>query len=219
MLNCYDKILKKHIESFLKVGTRSIMVYGLQNEETQDSLAFSQAGDKSDRVTFPLVTLVRLPSVEITDDAMTKRPATYEGFLEVDDISKKVRVNCMRCTLSYYVDIVAENRKTAEDIGLQLYFRLRTHPNFTVTVPLPVKNEKGEQIQVTCMPDIVMDAGLQHMRPQTQELSQYYKFRLKFDLKNVNIFDYEFGEVYNINYSLQVKLNSVIDSVKIESQI
>lgn len=219
MLNCYDKILKKHLESFLKVGTKSIMVYGLQNEETQDSLAFSQAGDKSDKITFPLVTLIRLPSVEITDDAMTKRPATYEGFLEVNDINKKVRVNCMRCTLSYYVDIVAENRKTAEDIGLQLYFRLRTHPNFIVTVPLPVKNEKGEQLQVTCTPDIVMDAGLQHMRPQTQELSQYYKFRLKFDLKNVNIFDYEFGEVYDINYSLQVKLNSIIGSVKIESQI
>jgi len=219
MLNCYDKILKKHIESFLKVGTKSIMVYGLQNEETQDSLAFSQAGDKSDKIAFPLVTLIRLPSVEITDDAMTKRPATYEGFLEVNETTKKVRVNCMRCTLSYYVDIVAENRKTAEDIGLQLYFRLRTHPNFDVNISLPVKNEEGKQIQVVCTPDIVMDAGLQHIRSQTQELSQYYKFRLKFDLKNVNVFDYEYGEIYNINYSIQSELYDVINSVKIESQI
>lgn len=219
MLNCYDKILKQHIKSFLKVGTKSIMVYGLQNDETQDSLAFSQAGDTSDKITFPLVTLIRLPSIEITDDAMTKRPATYEGFLELNSVDKKVRVNCMRCTLSYYVDVVAENRKTAEDIGLQLYFRLRTHPNFNVNIPLPVKNDKGEQLQVECVPDIVMNQGIEHTRPQTQEMSQYYKLRLKFDLKNVNIFDYEIDELYDISYSIKTVLKGVDDSKKIESQI
>ena len=205
MLNCYDKILKKHIESFLKVGKKSIFVYGLQNEEAQEELGFSQAGEKSDKIVFPLVMLVRLPGVEITDDAMTKRPATYEGYVDLTSGQKYVSLNCMRCTLSYVVDVFAENRKVAEDIGTQLYFRLRTHPNIDVDISLPIKDENGKQLLVSCTPDIVLDPALQHLRSQTNELSQYYKFRIKFDLKNVNIFDYEEDKLKEIKYEILAK--------------
>jgi len=210
MLNCYDKALKNHVESFLKVGKRKIKVYGLQNEDSEEDLGFTQAGLKTDSLTFPMVMLIRLPEIEITDNAMTKRPANYEGYLAIDD-SSKVSLNVMRCSLHYVLDVVAENRKTTEDIGTQLYFRLRNHPNFSVSISLPVKDSEGNILTTECTPNLVLSNSLTHVRSNNNELAQLYRLRISFDLENVNIFDFENQTSYDIDYKILASLKELVN--------
>lgn len=216
MLNIYDRILKNHIASFLKVGKKSIRVLGLQNEDSQDELMVNQGGLKTDTLTFPIISLIRLPEVEITDDAGTKKAATYTGFLiNTPESADKVSLTCMRCTLSYYIDIYAENRKVVEDIGMQLFFKLRTHPNISVSITLPIKDAGGNDISVNCTPDIVLDKTLSHVRNQNLESMQLYKFRIKLELQNVNIYDFEVEELYNFEYKVLAKLSSESEYLEI----
>lgn len=207
MLNNYDKMLKNHIASFLKVGKRKIDIYGLQNDEQDSELAFTQAGSEKDKIKFPFLVLIRFPDILITDDSMTKRPANYEGYSLIEDDDRKITLNCMRCELSYALDIYAENKKTTEDLAMQVYFKLRNNPNFNVEIKLPFKDEDGSQLTVSCIPDIVMDGTMSHLKTQDNLSAQLYRLRIKFILKNVNIFDFSEKEVIeNINYEILVKL-------------
>lgn len=207
MLNNYDKMLKNHIASFLKVGKRKIDIYGLQNDEQDSELAFTQAGSEKDKIKFPFLVLIRFPDILITDDSMTKRPANYEGYSLIEDDDRKITLNCMRCELSYALDIYAENKKTTEDLAMQVYFKLRNNPNFNVEIKLPFKDEDGSQLTVSCIPDIVMDGTMSHIKTQDNLSAQLYRLRIKFILKNVNIFDFSEKEVIeNINYEILVKL-------------
>lgn len=207
MLNNYDKMLKNHIASFLKVGKRKIDIYGLQNDEQDGELAFTQAGSEKDKIKFPFLVLIRFPDILITDDSMTKRPANYEGYSLIEDDDRKITLNCMRCELSYALDIYAENKKTTEDLAMQVYFKLRNNPNFNVEIKLPFKDEDGSQLTVSCIPDIVMDGTMSHLKTQDNLSAQLYRLRIKFILKNVNIFDFSEKEVIeNINYEILVKL-------------
>lgn len=210
MLNCYDKALKSHVESFLKVGKRKIKVYGLQNEDSEEDLGFTQAGLQTDTLVFPMVMLIRLPGIDITDNAMTKRPANYEGYLAIDGTSK-VSLNVMRCSLHYVLDVVAENRKAAEDIGTQLYFRLRNHPNFNVSISLPIKDSKGNTLSTECIPNLVLSNSLTHVRSNNNELAQLYRLRIELDLENVNIFDFENQMSYDIDYRILVSLREPVN--------
>lgn len=207
MLNNYDKMLKNHIASFLKVGKRKIDIYGLQNDEQDSELAFTQAGSEKDKIKFPFLVLIRFPDILITDDSMTKRPANYEGYSLIEDADRKITLNCMRCELSYALDIYAENKKTTEDLAMQVYFKLRNNPNFNVEIKLPFNDENGSQLTVSCIPDIVMDGTMSHLKTQDNLSAQLYRLRIKFILKNVNIFDFSEKEVIeNINYEILVKL-------------
>lgn len=207
MLNNYDKMLKNHIASFLKVGKRKIDIYGLQNDEQDSELAFTQAGSEKDKIKFPFLVLIRFPDILITDDSMTKRPANYEGYSLIEDNDKKITLNCMRCELSYALDIYAENKKTTEDLAMQVYFKLRNNPNFNVEIKLPFKDDNGSQLTVSCIPDIVMDGTMSHLKTQDNLSAQLYRLRIKFILKNVNIFDFSEKEVIeNINYEILVRL-------------
>lgn len=207
MLNNYDKMLKNHIASFLKVGKRKIDIYGLQNDEQDSELAFTQAGSEKDKIKFPFLVLIRFPDILITDDSMTKRPANYEGYSLIEDDDRKITLNCMRCELSYALDIYAENKKTTEDLAMQVYFKLRNNPNFNVEIKLPFKDEDGSQLTVSCIPDIVMDGTMSHLKTQDNLSAQLYRLRIKFILRNVNIFDFSEKEVIeNINYEILVKL-------------
>ena len=216
MLNVYDKVLKNHISSFLKVGKKSIRIIGVQNEDSQEELMVTQEGLKTDTLSFPIITLIRLPDIEITDDAGTKRASTYTGFLiNTPDSPSKVSLTCMRCTLSYYIDIYAENRKVVEDIGMQLFFKLRTHPNINVLISLPIKDADGNDISVKCVPDIILDKTMSHVRSQNLESAQLYKFRIKLELQNVNIYDFEFEELCNIEYKVLARLSSESEYLEI----
>lgn len=207
MLNNYDKMLKNHIASFLKVGKRKIDIYGLQNDEQDSELAFTQAGSEKDKIKFPFLVLIRFPDILITDDSMTKRPANYEGYSLIEDDDRKITLNCMRCELSYALDIYAENKKTTEDLAMQVYFKLRNNPNFNVEIKLPFKDDNGSQLTVSCIPDIVMDGTMSHLKTQDNLSAQLYRLRIKFILKNVNIFDFSEKEVIeNINYEILVRL-------------
>lgn len=207
MLNNYDKMLKNHIASFLKVGKRKIDIYGLQNDEQDSELAFTQAGSEKDKIKFPFLVLIRFPDILITDDSMTKRPANYEGYSLIEDNDRKITLNCMRCELSYALDIYAENKKTTEDLAMQVYFKLRNNPNFNVEIKLPFKDDNGSQLTVSCIPDIVMDGTMSHLKTQDNLSAQLYRLRIKFILKNVNIFDFSEKEVIeNINYEILVRL-------------
>lgn len=207
MLSIYDKTLKKYLKSFLKIGNRQINVYGLSSDDSQEDMTFTQAGKENDKITFPLLAMVRLPDVEITDWANTKRQGTHSGYYLIDKPDKKVTVNVMRCNLSYAVDVYAENKKTAEDLGTQLYFRLRNNPNFSVWINLPIRDDEGNQYSVECVPDLVLDPVMSHLRVQNNENAQLYRFRIKFTLENVNIYDFAEKELYNLEYSVVAKLS------------
>ena len=207
MLFIYDKVLKKYVKSFLKVGNRQINVYGLQSDEANEEMTFTQAGAKNDKVEFPIVTILRFPDVNITDFSGTKRAGNYEGYYLIDEPNRKVTINFMRATLSYAIDIYAENKKTAEDLGMQLYFRLRNNPNPQVFINLPIKDSEGKQFSIECVPNIVMNDQLTHLRSQNNENAQLYRFRLKFTLENVNIYDFSEKELYDFEYEVVAKLS------------
>lgn len=206
MLDAYDKVIKAHLESFLKVGDREIKVYGLQNEDDSGDSIFSQAGAGKDKIEFPFVTAVRLPQVIITDHAMTKRPSNYSGYFLINEPGKQVNLNCMRCDLAYAFDVYGENKKITEDIGTQLYFRLRNNNELKVQIVLPVRNMHGEIESATCVCDIVMKDTMTHMRLQGNDSAQIYKFRIEATLKNVNIYDITEKEMYKFNYFVTARL-------------
>lgn len=207
MITAYDKALKLYLSSFLKVGKQRIPVYGLSSDDANEDMTFTQAGQKDDKIRFPLLAVVRLPDVEITDFANTKRQGTHSGYYLVDEPSKKVTINVMRCKLTYAVDVYAENKKTAEDLGTQLYFRLRNNPNPSVWINLPVKDAEGKQYSVECVPNIVLEPTMSHLRIQNNENAQLYRFRIKFALENVNIYDFSEKELYDLEFSVEAKLS------------
>lgn len=210
MLDAYDKIVKCHIQSFLTIDGKTkkqIKVYGLQNEDESNEAVMSQAGAENDKVEFPLVSVFRKPTIEVTDDSVTKRVSNYDGYTLLSDESGVGKLNCMRCTLQYAADVYAENKKTCEDIGTQLYFRLRNNPQLDVQIILPVKNSNGEIVSATCTTDIVMGPNMTHLRSQLQTDSQLYKLRLEFSLKNCNIYDVTFRQFQKIEYSVVAKID------------
>lgn len=215
MIHAYDKALKLHIAQFLQIGDRKVYLAGLQNEEDSDDLLMNQIGSKDDVTEFPVLSLIRLPRVEITDDAQTKRTQTYNGYYLIDQPDQKVTLNVMRCNLYYALDVWAENRRTVEDIGVQVFFRLRNNPNFKVINLLPVKNERGEQETGVCVPNIVLDAQMLHLKPQGDTLAQLYRYRMTFTLQNVNLYDYSMKQMLEFNYFVQAKLATDEDFHKV----
>lgn len=207
MLNVYDQCLKKHIESFLSVGRgkHKIPVFGLQNEDELGDSVYTQAGAKTDKVGFPMVTIIRLPQILITDQAMTKRPANYAGyFLQETDIG--VHLNVMRCDLSYAIDTYATNKKETEDLSIQLYHRLRNNPQLTVDILLPIKNKDGLVENARCVCDIVMSPEIVHLKIQGTETPQVYRLRSQFFLKNVNLYDISAKEFVSLEYVITAQL-------------
>lgn len=210
MLDAYDKIVKQHIQSFLTINGATktkIQVYGLQNEDESGEATFSQAGAEKDQIIFPLVSVFRKPTVEITDDSVTKTVANYDGYSLFSDSSGEMKLNCMRCTLQYAVDIYAENKKTCEDIATQLYFRLRNNPQLEVQIILPVRNAKGEIESATCIVDISMGPNMTHLKNQLPTEAQLYKMRIEFSLKNCNIYDVTSREFQKLEYTVIAKID------------
>lgn len=208
MINAYDKALKHHISQFLEIGDRIIRLVGLSDENAADELLVDQIGEKKDEVEFPVLSLIRLPRIEITDNPQTKRQQNYAGYSLIDEPDRKVSLNAMRCDLFYALDVWAENRKTVEDIGIQVYFRLRNNPNFKVTCLLPIKNEQGEQETGVCVPNLVLDPQMLHLKSPNDTLAQLYQYRMTFKLQNVNLYDYSIKQMYEIEYFVQAKLSN-----------
>lgn len=206
MIDAYDKVVKLHIEKFLKVGKRKISVIGLQNEEDNQEDLFSQLGDTSDRIILPAVSVFRKPEIDITDDAGTKRVSNYSGYLIYNGLTKNVSLNVMRCDLHYGVEVFGENKKVTEDLACQLFFRLRNNPNPVVKIQLPVKDDDGNYLEAECIPNIVMSDTMRHLKTQSKETEQLYRLRIDFTLQNVNIYDFSLEEFYSIEYSVVAKL-------------
>lgn len=205
MIDAYDKVILEHIRQFLKVGDTTIPIYAVSAEDAQDSLMTMAGLDErkaADTISFPIVMLVRLPDIELTDDPMTKRELNYRGYNLKDTETGQITLNSMRCNLKYVILVFAENRKITEDLGTQLFYRLRNNNQILVNIRLPLKDDEGESLYVQSNPDIVMDGNLTQLRTQQQNLAQLYKLKFSFTLKHCQIFDFLAEKYYNLEYTV-----------------
>lgn len=208
MLDAYDKVLKSHLENFLMIGSTKIQVIGLSSEDPQDQQLVSLAGtgEIPDTVKLPLLSLVRLPDIEITDNPNTKRAMGYSAYPILETPTMEVKLNTMRCNLKYSGILYAETRKVTEDISIQTYFRLRNNNQLKVDIQLPLKDKNQNPIWVQCSPDIVLNPMLTQVRTQQHNTSQLYKLQITLTLQNCLIFDISTEEYYNLEYTVTTKM-------------
>ena len=200
----YDKVLKEHISQFLKIGDAQITLLGLSTEDSHEQVLSIVGTQGGDAVAFPIVSVVRLPSIEISDSSMTKRQLNYSGYdLEAEGV-ENIKLNAMRCDLKYSILVFAPTRKVTEDLATQLYFRLRNINQIKVNIRLPLKDGEGMPIYVQSDSDIVLDPSLIQVRAQQQNLAQMYLLKFNFTLKHCYIFDFSHENKYNIEYQLSI---------------
>lgn len=200
----YDKVLKEHISQFLKIGDVQITLLGLSTEDSHEQVLSIVGVQGGDAVAFPIVSVVRLPSIEISDSSMTKRQLNYSGYdLEAEGV-ENIKLNAMRCDLKYSILVFAPTRKVTEDLATQLYFRLRNINQIKVNIRLPLKDGEGMPIYVQSDSDIVLDPSLTQVRAQQQNLAQMYLLKFNFTLKHCYIFDFSQENNYNIEYQLSI---------------
>lgn len=204
MIDMYDKVLKEHISQFLKIGDVQITLLGLSTEDSHEQVLSIVGVQGGDAVAFPIVSVVRLPSIEISDSSMTKRQLNYSGYdLEAEGV-ENIKLNAMRCDLKYSILVFAPTRKVTEDLATQLYFRLRNINQIKVNIRLPLKDGEGMPIYVQSDSDIVLDPSLTQVRAQQQNLAQMYLLKFNFTLKHCYIFDFSQENNYNIEYQLSI---------------
>lgn len=191
MLDIVDKTLKYHIQNYLKINGKPIPLFSAMTSD-QDDQPLTQSGTvdpaKPDVIELPFASLIRLPDIEISDNPMTKVVHTYQGyqFIEGDD---QTVVTYNRCTLSYVITLFAVNRKQSEDLAAALFAALRSHCQLSITVFLPVeKDGKVLQLPMEMDSDIVMDGNITQQNQQQLDKAQFYKARMSFKLKNVNLY-------------------------------
>jgi hypothetical protein len=204
MIDMYDKVLKEHISQFLKIGDAQITLLGLSTEDSHEQVLSIVGAQGGDAVAFPIVSVVRLPSIEISDSSMTKRQLNYSGYaLEAEGV-ENIKLNAMRCDLKYSILVFAPTRKVTEDLATQLYFKLRNINQIKVNIRLPLKDGEGMPIYVQSDSDIVLDPSLTQVRAQQQNLAQMYLLKFNFTLKHCYIFDFSQENNYNIEYQLSI---------------
>ena len=211
MLDAVDTVIKKHLQSILSsVNGRKISVFSVGTADQEDqpfNQAAQEAGKSADKVELPFVSLIRLPNIEITDDHMTKRVHTYDGYgLDIPGASGKLTY--YRCTLHYVATVFAENRKLSEDLITSLYGRLRNYCQVQVLIRLPVQVDdgpNGEKRYAAAPMDVDIELGnsIEQTNPITSEKAQLYKAKIAFDVKNVNI--YHIAEERNYKYNVFVE--------------
>ena len=198
MLKAYDVGVKKLIEVFAP----NIKVIGLQNDDSTDTSesVMSQAGKNSpeDKISFPIISVFRNPSIEIIDGAMTKRSSTYQGY-QVREGDRVLSLVTLRANLEYTIDVFEVTRAAAEEIALKLFFRLRNNPEIVTTFDF---DEYGYSLN--CTSTIQLEDSIENQRVNSADKIQCSKLRFSFKLANVNIYDLLDKDAPEIHYSWSI---------------
>lgn len=211
MIDAVDKVIKMHIQKLLSVKGKAISVFSAMSAD-QDDQPVTAAGmnKKPDKIEFPFASLSRMPAIDITDSNVTKRIHNYTGYTIIPHTN--IRLTYNRCTLHYVVTIFAENRKTSEDLAVNLYAAMRNNCMISAVIQLPIEHPeyKGKYIGAPMHSDIVLGAQIEQVNPQQSDKAQMYKCRISFDVQNVNI--YNFTEDASGTYNVIVRSKLSTDS-------
>lgn len=208
MLDAVDRVVRLHLQKLLLVKGKPIPMFSTATAD-QDDQPFTQAGTgkKADKIEFPFASLVRLPTFDITDDAMTKRVHNYTGYNEENN----ARLGHYVVTLHYNVTIFAETRKISEDLATSLYARLRNNNQISIAIHLPLTQEKEtdpKEFVAQSDSDIILTSSVTQVNQQRSDTAQMYKCQILFDVQNVNIYDIFENKEYVYNIFVQDKLEA-----------
>lgn len=193
----YDEALTQKIKDAVMTND-SILVLG--PEESSEELFSDKADMNHDKLTLPMISLIRKRDVDILNT--NKKPLTYEGIRLAfyDKNNKKVegdkalKLNAIPIRLEYQLDVYTKKQYEADEYMREFLFFFINNPSVKITIPYNgVKATHESTVRVE--PPLVDNSDI----PQKLFRDQFYRFSMNLYIDDAYYFSVPSMETVLIN--------------------
>lgn len=208
----FDEALTQKIKDAVMTND-NILVLG--PEESSEELFSDKADMNHDKLTLPMISLIRKRDVDILNT--NKKPLTYEGIRLAfyDKNNKKVegdkalKLNAIPIRLEYQLDVYTKKQYEADEYMREFLFFFINNPSVKITIPYNgVKATHESTVRVE--PPLVDNSDI----PQKLFRDQFYRFSMNLYIDDAYYFSVPSMETVLINsieLSVQDKSGEILE--------
>ena len=128
-LSLYDDALLKKLQRWT-MNTSTVLV-GVDESTRLFSTIADTTNDKP--IQLPLIALTRPGGFSI--DEKYKQPKSYDGALHIANNERNARLNAIRISIPYQLDIYARYKTEADEYIRNIVFNIINYPNVSIEIP------------------------------------------------------------------------------------
>lgn len=186
-VNLYDEALLAKLQRWTK--DTHVSLIGV-NESTR---LFTTIADISNDnpINLPLLALSRPGGFTIEDKY--KQPKSYDGVTFAASLQKSAKLNAIRITIPYQLDVYARLKQEADEYIRNIVFNIVNYPKLTIEVPYE-NMERFHDSSIRITSDVEDNSDV----PERLVSGQFTRYTIEFVIDDAYLFDVRIGDNVSI---------------------